>query len=403
MRRGLVVSVMLVLILARYELGQRNRVDLGEGMTVKVTGRVGKFYGKNELEVEGVRVKLKGGEEIQTGDKIIMAGKLEKRLIGEKTEGLVLIYDRFEKVGEPYYLLGMVTRIREGMVGKLHKWLPGDEGGLAAGILLGGDGDISWRAKENFKRTGLTHVVAASGYNVSVVVGAVLYLSVILVGRKWGLILSIGGVVFYTVLAGMTAAVVRAGLMAISVIVGQMVGRKADKYWILAIVGWLMLMWDPGYLADIGWQLSMAATVGVLWSMPEVFLTNNRMLSFLGGDLKTTLAAQIMTMPIILHHFGQLSVVAPVANLLVLPVVPIVMGIVGAAATLGVVWYDAGMILSWLAWPWLRYMTGMTEWWAGLPWAAMATKNIGWGGVGWYYLAVILIYKCRFLIFKQKD
>ncbi|OGD04759.1 hypothetical protein A3D85_03470 [Candidatus Amesbacteria bacterium RIFCSPHIGHO2_02_FULL_47_9] len=182
-----------------------------------------------------------------------------------------------------------------------------------------------------------------------------------------------------------------------------MVGRKADKYWILAIVGWLMLMWDPGYLADIGWQLSMAATVGVLWSMPEVFLTNNRMLSFLGGDLKTTLAAQIMTMPIILHHFGQLSVVAPVANLLVLPVVPIVMGIVGAAATLGVVWYDAGMILSWLAWPWLRYMTGMTEWWAGLPWAAMATKNIGWGGVGWYYLAVILIYKCRFLIFKQKD
>jgi competence protein ComEC len=186
-------------------------------------------------------------------------------------------------------------------------------------------------------------------------------------------------------LAGMSAAVIRAGVMAILTLVAVFTGRKADAGWTLVTACGLMLVWKPEWISDIGFQLSVAATAGL------IFINTSPGTSLI-GDFKTTIAAQIATLPLILHHFGNLSVVSPVVNGIVLWTVPLVMQITAVASLLGWVWESIGGLVSLAAWPLLKYMTGVVEWAAMWPGANLEVGKIGWGWVGMYYLAVILIY-----------
>src|SRR3989344_5008628 len=104
--------------------------------------------------------------------------------------------------------------MREIIGENLLRWLPGDAGAVAAGVLIGGGEWLSWGAKQDLARVGLLHVVAASGYNVTVVAGWMMTGAVRTVGRKWGIYLAMSGVVFYLWLAGGAGSVVRAGIMA---------------------------------------------------------------------------------------------------------------------------------------------------------------------------------------------
>ena len=200
----------------------------------------------------------------------------------------------------------------------------------------------------------------------------------------------IGSILLYVFLAGATAAVMRAGLMAILAIIGMTWGRKTDGYWLLGVGSWLMIMWDPGYLSDVGFQLSVAATVGVLLAGRGAWWST---------DLKTTFMAQLTTLPLILHYFGDLSVVALPVNSVVLWTVPVIMQILGFAVGVGVVFDGLGMVASWLVWPLLRYVTWIVDVTASWRWASLTVGPVGWGGVvGYYGILILLVYKFRKLL-----
>lgn len=280
--------------------------------------------------------------------------------------------------------------MREVIGENLLRWLPGDAGAVAAGVLIGGGEWLSWGARQDLARVGLLHVVAASGYNVTVVAGWMMTGAVRTVGRRWGIYLAMAGVVFYLWLAGWSASVVRAGVMAVMVLVAQAVGRKTEAGWLLVLTAVGMLALKPEYIKDVGWQLSMAATAGLLWIKPAI----DRVWSgwgWWGEDLRTSLAAQVATVPIILHYFGNVSAAAPLVNAAVLWTIPVTMQIGAVAVAAGLVWRGFGQLVALLAWPFLAWFLGVASWVADQPWGGWEVGKMGWGWAAAYYLCVVLV------------
>ncbi|MEK7064308.1 MAG: ComEC/Rec2 family competence protein [Patescibacteria group bacterium] len=270
---------------------------------------------------------------------------------------------------------------RNFLVMRVEKWLPGDEGALAAGMLWGGSEGLSRQTKEAYRRVGLLHIVAASGYNVTLVTGWILSACLIWLSRRWALGVTMLGVVIYMAIAGWQPSIIRAGIMAILAMTGLILGRERDAKWLLMLTGAAMLAWNPKLISDIGFQLSFAATFGIL-----TFLnTSPGVRSVLLADLKTTLAAQAMTTPLILHHFGNLSVISPLVNAAVLWTVPLIMQITAA----GLVWGP----INYLAWPLLRMQTWVVGSVAAWPISNWEIGKMSWLGVGVYYVMLFLLIK----------
>ncbi len=221
-------------------------------------------------------------------------------------------------------------------------------------------------------------------------------------------------VVKYMYLAGMMASVVRAGVMAILTYVALLLGRQADGYWTLGLVALVMILVRPEYVSDIGFLLSVAATVGVLFSHVIPIESERRvedarprtasldLLRALGmtikSDLKTTLWAQVFTVPIILHYFGDLSLISPLANATLLWTVPIVMQIMLLALLIGVVWPVLGQLVSYLAYPFLRLLNVGAEMFSGLPFASVNVGKMSWVWVGAYYVLLLIILNVKSLL-----
>lgn len=259
---------------------------------------------------------------------------------------------------------------RNTLILKLERWLPGDVGALAAGMLIGGSGELSPKAKLAYQKVGLLHIVAASGYNVTLISSWILSISLIWLSRRWASGVAIIGVVIYMLVSGLSASVMRAGIMGIMGYLGLMLGREADAKWLLVLACVGMLAWNPGLFSDIGFQLSFAATAGILWLAPK-------------GDLGTTLSAQAMTTPLILHHFGNLSVISPLVNAALLWTVPVAMEINAFGLIFGPINY--------LAWPLLKLQISVVEKIASWPLSNFEVGKMSWGWVIIYYL---LLYLC---------
>ena len=273
-------------------------------------------------------------------------------------------------------------------MGRWQKWLPRNEAALAAGILLGDGSLFSTRLKEDFRRAGISHIVVASGYNVTVAGAALMTILAKWVGRRAGMWAGLAGVWGYVMLSGSGSAVIRAGIMGTIVILGLTAGRKSDSLWSLVLAGVGMLMWRPEYVSDIGWQLSMAATAGLILGATGAG-------DGLKGLLKQTAAAYVATTPIILINFGQMSVIGPVINVLVLPVVPLVMGLTAMVTMVGMVWSDLGRVGANLAWPVLAYIVKVAQVGGGADFAVWRMGEISWGwGIG-YYVLIGLIWILR--------
>jgi competence protein ComEC len=234
----------------------------------------------------------------------------------------------FRLASAPAGLPGTVQALRRLADDALARALPEPEAGLASGIVVGRRDRVSSDVADDFTTTGLSHVVAISGWNIALV-GAVVGTIVGAVGmpRRGRTVTIVASVVLYTLLAGGGASVVRAAVMGGVALVARETGRPgtAASALGLAIVGLLLV--DPAMATDIGFQLSVAATAGLLaWCEPitgrlTARLGSGRGQRWLAESLGVSLAAQAATLPIVLYHFGRLSLISPLANVLIAPLV----------------------------------------------------------------------------------
>jgi competence protein ComEC len=212
----------------------------------------------------------------------------------------------------------------------------------------------------------------------------------LLMGKRWAAWLTAAAVVLYVLLVGADPSALRAGVMGVLYVLAIVVGRASTAYVSLCFAALIMTLHNPLALWDVGFQLSFAAALGLILFTPAIqsrfkslFTPRlpqeqaSRILRFLSTGLIVTLAAQILTLPLIVYQFGRLSVVGLLANLLILPAQPPIM--VGGMVTLiaGLVSELVGRIAAAVPWFFLTYTTAVVETLAALPFASVETGALG--------------------------
>ena len=215
----------------------------------------------------------------------------------------------------------------------LRRHVPQPEAALVTGILLGDAGLLPSALRDDFNATGTAHVMALSGWNIALVAGLCALLGRRL-GREraWYWLAGSAGVLWlYTFLVGGGPTIVRAAIMGTLYLLASAAGRRGDALPALVAAAVAMTALAPGTLLDIGFQLSCAATAGLILCSGRVARALHRLPPVLAEGVAATITAELFTLPLVLYHFGRLSTVTLPANLLIEPLVPLVMA--GGAAT----------------------------------------------------------------------
>jgi competence protein ComEC len=256
----------------------------------------------------------------------------------------------------------------------IYRLFPDPESSLMAGILLGVDTGLTDDLQQAFKDTGTAHIIAISGFNISIIAGLFVTFFSKFLGPRRGAVLAILGIAFYTILVGADAAVVRAALMGGLALFAKQVGRRQFALNTLLAVALLMCLWNPLYVWDVGFQLSFFATLGlILYADPFSQFANRIITKYFPASaaeksaelfsefVLLTLAAQVTTIPIMAYHFQRISLVSFIANPFILPPQPAVMILGGLAVLLSLIWLPLGQIAAWVAWPFVVYTIRMVE------------------------------------------
>ncbi|MBA2570386.1 MAG: ComEC/Rec2 family competence protein [Chloroflexi bacterium] len=225
--------------------------------------------------------------------------------------------------------LALLEAIRRAAGDAIARVIPAPQAGLAAGILVGLRDQVDRTLAADFATAGLSHVVAISGWNIALV-GAVVMALLRRARRSRRTAVVLIAIVAYTLLAGASPSVVRAAVMGGICLVARESGRRGAAPTALGLAAVGMLLLDPRIVDDVGFELSVAATAGLIaWSTPISERLRRhvpaRTPGWLVETLGVSLAAQAATLPIILLQFGRLSLISPIANLVVAPLVAPVM------------------------------------------------------------------------------
>jgi len=291
-------------------------------------------------------------------------------------------------------IISYLLFIKKKFVSNLNQLLPEPQASFLNGLLLGARRSIPQDVMEAFSRTGTTHIVAISGYNITII--AVIFdgiLSSLYVKRQKRLGLIVLGILFFVIISGAQASIVRAALMGYLVLIAVNFGRLSQITNAIILTGALIILYNPKILVfDVGFQLSFLATMGLVYLSPYL----KKYLFFLPEKLAIqesatqTMAAIIMTTPIILYNFGRLSVIAPLANILVLPAIPITMALGFIAGLVSFILPIAAQIISWLAWFWLSYILWVIKILASFDLASLEIGEFSIGLVVMFYVAIVL-------------
>ncbi len=277
--------------------------------------------------------------------------------------------------------------------------LPEPQAALLTGILLGVETGIPADLMEDFAATGTTHIIAISGFNITIISGIFAGLAQQLFNRRRAIWVAIAGVAGYTIFVGASAAVVRAAIMGGLYLLARNLGRETYAPASLAAAAIGMTAWNPHTLWDVGFLLSFAATAGlVLYTEPlEQFFERalaqitstaraQSIVDLISEALIVTLAAQITTTPIILHYFGRLSLITLVTNFFILPAQPGVMIWGGIATLLGLIVRPIGQVVGWIAWVFLTYTITVVRATARVPFASAPVQMESWMVFAYYAL-----------------
>jgi len=288
-------------------------------------------FASNEISGR-ILIQTQTWEDFTYGDQLMITGQLVSPIEGANfsyqdylaRKGILSLmpYAKVEIIasGQGKPIQSFLFQMRSTGYETLHALFPSPESDLLAGILLGHDQGLSSELQEAFHKTGTTHIIAISGFNIAILAGIFCGVSTRLFGRRWGTLMAVIAIAGYTILVGGDAAVVRAAIMGGLGVLGGMFGRRQNGLNSLGLAAMVMLLIDPNLLWDIGFQLSAAATLGlVFYAQPLeeklIQLASKRMnkeqaakIVGIASELFLfTLCAQVMTLPIIAYHFGGIT------------------------------------------------------------------------------------------------
>jgi ComEC/Rec2-related protein len=338
-----------------------------------------------------VQINLDRGYVLETGDAVTVGCRLAvpkspvvtaDQVVKDRIVGTCSSVTDFSVSGRRFGIVAVMTKFREALVLAIGRALPSPQAELGAGLVLGtAAAPLPADVIQDFRDTGTSHIVAASGYNVSVVAAWCLTaLFALGLRRRRALIGSLVLIWAYVVLAGAGPPVVRAGVMGSLVALASVIGRETRPLHALVISAAGMLALEPELLVfDIGFELTVAATAGLMLIGPRFALLYPRL--FDGGVVRRllaeTVAATIATLPIILWRFGSLSLVTLFANVLIVPAVPLAMALAVVSAVCGLFGPPVAT-LGLIAWLPLTYILEAARRIAAVPFASVSLGTLPW-------------------------
>ncbi len=283
----------------------------------------------------------------------------------------------------PNSLRLMLGRIKQFAIDRIARTFPEPQSSLLTGILLGRQVPMPPDIDQAFRATGTTHIIALSGFNVTMIITAISAACIKIIGRRWAWLPALLFVIGFVIMTGASASVTRAGVMSSFVVVALRIGRPVSMVRLLSYTLLAMVWHNPLVLAhDLGFQLSFLATLGLVYAAPAWQTWLARLPAALGirENFSTTLGAITLTDPLLLWNFARVSMVAPLVNVIILPLIPLAMAAGFIALALPVLWPFADAVL--------RLVLACITWGAALP---VATRQVSGAVAAMVGLGVTLI------------
>jgi len=364
----------------------------------------------DEIEVEGkVLVSTNFFPVANYGDLVQVQGKLEVPENFTTDNGSAFDYigflakdDIFYKVsfaqtkiisaGHGNFIRTQLFALKNLFIKKINALIKEPESSLLAGLLLGAKNSLGSDLQTDFQKAGVSHIVALSGYNITIVAEGIMA-SLSFLPRFGAIGAGALGIFLFAIMTGGSATVMRASIMALLVLLAKATGRLYDVTRALLLAGFFMILHNPKILVfDISFQLSFLSTLALILVSPIL----EKRFSFITPKYKfkelilATISTQIFVLPFIFYKFGLVSLVALPANVLILPIIPFVM-------LTGFLTGMTALVSNILAWPFalisslcLSYILKIINWSANFPYSSFNLKN--------FPLSLVLIIYFIFLI-----
>ena len=308
-----------------------------------------------DIEIDGkdtVRVVSSRFPRFWYGENLSITGKVSASVLADEKIVYSTYFPKIEK-NEHDVFFTLTGGIRQSVEILYRKYLPPTSAELLLGVVMGGKTGMNESFVNDLQTSGVMHVVAASGMNVTFLAGFLLTVTSRLFARKKAIIFSMVAIVWYTFLAGLEPSIVRAGIMAVLSFTAVLLGRQQTGALTLYITACLMLIINPTLLSDVGFHLSLAATAGILFIKPLLTFKKLEGLEILKEDFSATFAAQITTLPLLILYFESIGIFSVIVNAAVLWMIPILMILGSLAAFVGLLVPFLGSIIALTAYPFL--------------------------------------------------
>ncbi len=279
------------------------------------------------------------------------------------------------KTNQLNFFKSKLLKIKAAFTKRINSVLLEPQSSLLLGILIGARKSLPQNIVDDFNTTGTSHIIAVSGFNMTIIISSLSVLAY-LVGRKLNFWISLILLCGFVVIAGASASVIRAAVMGFLLLLAPRLERQYVTLSAIFFAGFIMLLINPKILYwDVGFQLSFAATLGIVLFMPHLEKLTEKWtrMRFIKIPLLTTMSAIVATLPIILLDFSRLSVVAPVVNVLILPWIWVVM-LVGFLSFLPLAGPGFGVIANIL----LLAILKITSFFAHLPYSSLEVQITNW-------------------------
>lgn len=275
------------------------------------------------------------------------------------------------------YFLHKLFKLKSLFIKNIVRVIGNPESDLALGLILGARGGFDTITKNEFITTGTIHIVALSGYNITIVAESIMKLFGIFLSVHISIVLGVLVVFLFILLTGASATSIRAGIMAFIMLFGRLTGRNYDAGRAIIIALLLMLAYDIRTINDISFQLSFLATFGVLFITPKIF----PYLSFLTIRYNireltaTTIAATISVLPLLIYKTGIFSLVSLPTNILILPLIPLTMFFSFLTGLFGFIFISLSIPFGFISELFLSYILKIIHTFASIPFASLNIKS----------------------------
>lgn len=346
-----------------------------------------------ERELPGsVWVSLIGSADIKRGDEVVVEGEL---LEGFGTFAGVMYTARVKSITRPSP--GDIGRVvRDWFAAAIRGPIPEPQASLGIGYLTGQKSALPSDLSDALQIAGLSHVVVASGYNLTILVRLARRIFM-RISKYVSVLASSIMITCFIAVTGLSPSMTRAGLVSGLSLATWYYGRRFHPFVLLPFAAAITVLFQPSYAwGDLGWQLSFSAFAGVMIVAPllQKFFFGETPPGTIRQILGETVAAHIVTIPLIVMSFGVISHVAILANILIVPLVPLAMLLTFIVGVVSLLIPNIASIVAFPTTLLLTYMTSTAQYLADLPWSQTEVKGEWWMMIGYY---VILITACIYM------